>query len=233
MPKLSEIDPDSFVVQFSMSATSNDVAILDDAVPEFVMPDKDVTVAYEFDCRVQKNSTLEFVTGYPAYIDPEPEIPHPATESYGVYLAIWQYSAAEQDASEYAERFDVDGDGNFDIEYDRSTELYTLLDTNSLPSGYKIELTREQSWTAPVRTVTITYRAPEPPKRGDVNLDGVVTIEDATLLQMHFAEFLNPNNGPLIDEEDPTAFFCADANADGKLSIRDVTQIQRILAGFV
>ena len=233
IPKLSEIDPDSYIVQFSMSATSNDVAILDDAVPEFVMPDKDVTIAYDFDCRVQKNSTLEFFIGYPTFINPEPELPHPATESYGVYAAIWQYSAAQQDSSEFGRQFDVDGDGNFDIEYDINTEFYTLLDTNSLPSGYKIELTREQSWTLPVRSVTITYRDPEPPKRGDVNMDGKVTIEDATLLQMHFAEFLNPNFCPLINEQDTESFFCADANADGKLNIRDVTRIQRILAEFV
>lgn len=232
IPKLSEIDPDSYIVQFSMSATSNDVAILDDAVPEFVMPDKDVTIAYDFDCRVQKNSTLEFFIGYPTYINPEPELPYPATESYGVYAAIWKYSAAEQDSSEFGRQFDVDGDGNFDIEYDINTEFYTLLDTNSLPSGYKIELTREQSWTAPVRSVTITYREPEPPKRGDVNFDGKVTIEDATMLQMHFAEFLNPNNGPIIDESDPDWFWRCDANGDNKLNIRDVTAIQRIVAEF-
>ena len=72
---------------------------------------------------------------------------------------------------------------------------------------------------------------PEPPKRGDVNFDGKVTIEDATSIQRHLAGFLNENNGPLIDESDPEWLYRADANNDGKLNVRDVTAIQRFLAG--
>ena len=59
---------------------------------------------------------------------------------------------------------------------------------------------------------------------GDVDLNGTVNIQDATLLQRYFAEYTTLTSAQLR---------AADANKDGKVNIRDVTQIQRIKAGFV
>ncbi len=68
---------------------------------------------------------------------------------------------------------------------------------------------------------------------GDVNNDGVVTIDDATMIQRFLAEFLDENDNPLIDVNNDTAVMIADTNRDGKISIRDVTEIQRFLAEII
>ena len=68
---------------------------------------------------------------------------------------------------------------------------------------------------------------------GDVNNDGVVTIDDATVIQRFLAEYLDENDNPLIDVTDATAVMIADTNRDGKISIRDVTEIQRFLAEII
>ena len=57
---------------------------------------------------------------------------------------------------------------------------------------------------------------------GDVNLDGKLTIMDATLVQKSIA-----NSYTLTDEQKALA----DVNLDGKVTITDVTKIQKILAG--
>ena len=67
---------------------------------------------------------------------------------------------------------------------------------------------------------------------GDVDNDGLVTIDDATLLQQFFAEFTTEEGAPLLDLSDEAAFTRTDANRDGKIDIRDVTQIQRLVAEF-
>lgn len=61
---------------------------------------------------------------------------------------------------------------------------------------------------------------PEPALTGDVNLDGTVDINDATMLQRYLAELLT-----LTDEQ----LLAADVNRDGNVNVNDVTQIQRIL----
>lgn len=68
---------------------------------------------------------------------------------------------------------------------------------------------------------------------GDVNKDGVVTIDDATVIQRFLAEYLDDNDMPLIDVTDEVAFTVADTNRDGKISIRDVTEIQRFIAEII
>ncbi len=64
-------------------------------------------------------------------------------------------------------------------------------------------------------------------RQGDVNGDGQVTIDDITLLQRYFAEFLREDGSPVISE---SGLERADANNDGKLDIRDVLNIQRYIA---
>ncbi len=59
---------------------------------------------------------------------------------------------------------------------------------------------------------------------GDVNLDGIVNVDDATELQSFLAEYTD-----LTDEQ----LALADTDGDGTVDVRDVTQIQRYLAEFI
>ena len=58
-------------------------------------------------------------------------------------------------------------------------------------------------------------------QQGDVNLDGVININDATLLQRYIA---------MIVDIDQTQLSVADVFADGRVDINDATKIQRIVA---
>ena len=64
-------------------------------------------------------------------------------------------------------------------------------------------------------------------RQGDVNGDGQVTIDDITLLQRYFAEYLKEDGSPLISE---SGLERADANNDGVLDMHDVLMIQRKIA---
>ena len=55
---------------------------------------------------------------------------------------------------------------------------------------------------------------------GDVDLNGVVNINDATLLQRYLAEFTTLSTNQLR---------AADVNKDGKINVKDVTAIRRML----
>ena len=59
------------------------------------------------------------------------------------------------------------------------------------------------------------------PKPGDVDLNGIVDINDATLLQKHIA---------LIVKLDDKALSVSDMNGDGYITISDVTLIQQMIA---
>ena len=76
---------------------------------------------------------------------------------------------------------------------------------------------------------------------GDVDSDSHLTINDATEIQRCLAEFCEyPENDGVEaagcinrgDSSDPV-WYISDVNRDGKRSIRDVTEIQRILAEIV
>lgn len=59
---------------------------------------------------------------------------------------------------------------------------------------------------------------------GDVNLDGKVTIEDATLIQKAIAQLITLND---------TQKKAADTNSDGKINIDDATAIQKYIAKLI
>ena len=59
---------------------------------------------------------------------------------------------------------------------------------------------------------------------GDINNDGRISIEDATMLQRFLAEFFT------LDLNDEKTFLQADVNSDGRVTISDITAIQRLIA---
>ena len=59
---------------------------------------------------------------------------------------------------------------------------------------------------------------------GDVDLSGVVGIDDATLIQKHMASLVT-----LTDKQLQLAYM----NGDGEVNIDDVTEIQKYLAGLI
>ena len=61
------------------------------------------------------------------------------------------------------------------------------------------------------------------PLIGDVNIDGIVDICDATAIQRHIAD-LEPLSGQ--------ALALADTNGDGAVDISDVTRLQEYIAGY-
>ena len=62
---------------------------------------------------------------------------------------------------------------------------------------------------------------------GDADGDGMVTIQDATLIQRYLAEF---GDADLNRADYPESFYAADVNSNGKIDIGDVTALQRMLA---
>ena len=75
-----------------------------------------------------------------------------------------------------------------------------------------------------IGTQTVTITDKPAPAIGDIDLDGEVTITDATLLQKYLAEIET-----LTDEQ----LSVADANADGHVDIKDATYIQLKIACIV
>lgn len=68
---------------------------------------------------------------------------------------------------------------------------------------------------------------------GDVDKNGKVNINDATMLQRHLAEFTDAEGKRIIDEADTELVKRADANRDNKISVLDVTEIQRYVAEMI
>ena len=66
-----------------------------------------------------------------------------------------------------------------------------------------------------------TFRVKYKMLTGDLNSNGVLDIDDVTVLQRYLAEFVE-----LTDEQ----LKAADMNSDGSVDINDATEIQRKLA---
>lgn len=67
---------------------------------------------------------------------------------------------------------------------------------------------------------------------GDTNLDGMVSVDDVTYLQMHIARYTDTDGNALIDETNESVFAIADIDSDGTLTISDATALQMKLAGY-
>ena len=73
-------------------------------------------------------------------------------------------------------------------------------------------------------TIYITDTENEPPGEiGDADLDGEVTILDATLIQRYLVD---------LDPLTKIAQYLADTDGDGEITVLDATLIQRYLAGL-
>lgn len=225
-----DLGDDRYVAQFSVEATSSDVEIIDDAAPFFIMPDHDVTVNLTYTKGKQTNGILD-LRGGASYTAKSAEA-YVMSERYGMYFILIQKSAntgdnwtGESKPMEFY--FDVDGDGGYDILYSESDSTFRLMDTSSLddPSGsVTLSLTREESYTLPMRTLTILFGGAPGYALGDVNRDGVVDINDATYVQMYAAELI------ALDAEQ---LVLGDVNRDGVVDINDATYIQMYAADLI
>ncbi len=70
----------------------------------------------------------------------------------------------------------------------------------------------------------VDITSPDAFKVGDVNLDGVINIKDATAIQKHLADLV------VISDH---IIHLADFDSDSKVSIKDATAIQKFIAGIV
>ncbi len=81
--------------------------------------------------------------------------------------------------------------------------------------------------------VVVLYNDDEPEVLvGDLNGNGIIDVEDATILQRFLAEFKKSDGSPIVDVDNPREFKIADANGDKKIDIQDITTIQKIIAEF-
>lgn len=89
-----------------------------------------------------------------------------------------------------------------------------------------VQPTTVQSVTEKPTTPSTTSQPATKPKpgvlMGDINSDGVVSIDDATLVQKYLADISSFNALQKV---------LADFNCDGRISIEDVTQIQKYISG--
>ena len=77
------------------------------------------------------------------------------------------------------------------------------------------------SWAGTAEETVYTFRVKYKRLTGDLNSNGVIDIDDVTVLQRSLAEFV-----VLTDEQ----LKAADMNSDGSVDINDATEIQRKLA---
>ena len=68
---------------------------------------------------------------------------------------------------------------------------------------------------------------------GDIDRNGIVNIQDVTVLQRHLAEFVNNDGTPIVDEDDAEILKIADVDHSETITISDVTTIQRYLAEII
>ena len=110
--------------------------------------------------------------------------------------------------------------------YDQYVEKYKDLIEEGLASGELVDKYDDEG--NPVFLVPTLERVAERLGiaiivKGDVDGDGVVAINDATLIQFYLAG---------LEDLDENQLEAADCDNDGEVSILDVTKIQKVLAGL-
>lgn len=134
----------------------------------------------------------------PAWIDVTGDTEAQRNEKRELYGAGW--------ASSYAAEYDPDDAGLY---YGATACIPSALFD---PDGYPLESLR-----------TFLYIRQGSYKLGDVDDNGAVTINDATMIQLFIAGY---------DLSDSFNTAISDVNGDKKVSIRDVTEIQLFLVGY-
>ena len=106
-----------------------------------------------------------------------------------------------------------------------TTEVNCTVDTLSFCDEIEKKTVNAENKAKATYTTAITATSGADPGvlPGDVDGNGSVTIDDATMLLRYLAEFDTP--GIKLDR--------ADTNRDGVINVRDVTEIQRYLAGII
>lgn len=153
------------------------------------------------------------------------------------YINVRDNALTSLDISKCLDSANVEATGNaYDIEVDDTRTF----DLSTLPG--KFDVTKASGWTggtvsgniltvnADTETVTYNYDIGKNKSAsftlnvkektyalGDVNMDGRVTVEDATAIQKYLVELLT---------EDDINLELADFNQDGKISISDATYIR-------
>ena len=110
--------------------------------------------------------------------------------------------------------------GKFTFKYQTEKDLSYVMDNGKIydTKDWYSEVGKDNmGGTFSIKAITKKFE----PKPGDVDLNGVVDINDATLLQKHIA---------LIVELDDKALSVSDMNGDGYITISDVTLIQQMIA---
>ena len=100
---------------------------------------------------------------------------------------------------------------------------------NKLPSEYFINdsvtsVTVEESDFGTYNDISLSAK-----NKGDVTNDGIIDINDVTLIQLSIANNVNGDGSPLIDFSDKYNFENCDIDGDGKISINDITKLQIII----
>lgn len=110
--------------------------------------------------------------------------------------------------------------------YTDGSDYIWIMEGNQ-PDGYekvKYENKAEFSYLADYEGITLTLVAQWIPTYaitlGDVNLDGVVSIDDATYIQKYLVGSVELND---------VQFYTADINKDGMVNVTDVTELQKML----
>lgn len=109
--------------------------------------------------------------------------------------------------------------------YQPDETVYTFKDSGSVTaSGVKIYRAFNMETGSQPVSDPIYYPAEE--IKGDVNLDGILSIDDGTLLQKFLARIAG-------EGEEDFYLYKADMDCDGEITITDVTCIQKILAKII
>lgn len=163
-PDIAQLGSDKYVVQRTMTAVSDDVAISDEGETCFVMPDKDVFVDVTYETETQTAGVMDLRTGvYTASKVPSVAGRAGTTEAYGMYIVLERASGRsdsywDNELNSFVFFYDIDNYGGFDIKYVDSTATFTLMNGHSLrPASGRVtlELTREETYTVPMRRLTI------------------------------------------------------------------------------
>lgn len=152
-----------------------------------------------------------------------PEIVQADCEQIGVEPA----AVLEQYKADYAEQL-ADPENNPNV---ASVEVVAAL-LGVDPNPTTAPATTEPVTTEPVTTEPVTTEPPTDPapvlKYGDVDQDGIISIQDASEIQKLGLGIVSDD---ITEEEMMLLVSLADVNDDGRISILDVTYVQKYLVG--